>query len=206
MNEWLTPIVDAYVQKYGTVDTPNVWEVGSRDGIDGYELAERIAQNPNKISVTCIEPNPEQADIIRESYPQAMVYQLAVSDKPAKKAPFTVYEGEIGMVGSSSLQHDWKDINTTPFHMVDVQVVRLDSLIKDEEIDCLKLDVEGYSPQALRGMGKKLRQVKVYHIESETESGTTAWIKEYMAENGYELFDEREQYDSMPDLTYRRIG
>lgn len=60
MNEWLTPIVDAYVQKYGTVNTPNVWEVGSRDGIDGYEIAERIAQNPNKVRVTCIEPNPEQ--------------------------------------------------------------------------------------------------------------------------------------------------
>lgn len=60
MNEWLTPIVEAYVQKYGTVNTPNVWEVGSRDGIDGYEIAERIAQNPNKVRVTCIEPNPEQ--------------------------------------------------------------------------------------------------------------------------------------------------
>ena len=109
------------------------------------------------------------------------------------------------MVGSSSLQHDWKDISTTPFHMIDVRVVRLDSLIKDEEIDVTKVDVEGYSPQALRGMGKKLRQIKVYHIESETESGTTAWIKEYMAKNGYELFDEREQYDGMPDLTFRRI-
>ena len=205
MNEWLTPIVDAYVQKYGTVDIPNVWEVGSRDGIDGYEIAERIAQNPNKVQVTCIEPNPEQMAILKESYPQATTYQLAVSDKPAKKVPFTVYEGEIGMVGSSSLQHDWKDINTTPFHMIDVRVVRLDSLIKDEEIDVMKIDVEGYSPQALRGMGKKLRQVKVYHIESETESGTTAWIKEYMAENGYELFDEREQYDGMPDLVFRRV-
>ena len=85
MNEWLTPIVDAYVQKYGTVDTPNVWEVGSRDGIDGYEIAERIAQNPNKVQVTCIEPNPEQMAILKESYPQATTYQLAVSDKSAKK-------------------------------------------------------------------------------------------------------------------------
>ena len=137
MNGWLTPIVDAYVQKYGTVDTPNVWEVGSRDGIDGYEIAERIASNPNKVLVTCIEPNPEQMAILRETYPQAITYQLAVSDKPAKKVPFTVYEGEIGMVGSSSLQHDGKDINTTPFHMIDVRVVRLDSLIKDEEIDVI---------------------------------------------------------------------
>ena len=38
MNEWLTPIVDAYVQKYGTVDIPNVWEVGSRDGIIKIDL------------------------------------------------------------------------------------------------------------------------------------------------------------------------
>lgn len=42
MNEWLTPIVEAYVQKYGTVNTPNVWEVGSRDGIDGYEIANAV--------------------------------------------------------------------------------------------------------------------------------------------------------------------
>ena len=65
---------------------------------DGYEIAERIAQNPNKVQVTCIEPNHEQMAILKESYPQATTYQLAVSDKSAKKVPFTVYEGEIGMV------------------------------------------------------------------------------------------------------------
>ena len=83
MNEWLTPVVDAYTQKYGTVDTPNVWEVGSRDGIDGYEIAERIAQNPNKVLVTCIEPNPEQMAILKESYPLCRIgWKVSISCPP----------------------------------------------------------------------------------------------------------------------------
>ena len=69
----------------------------------------------------------------------------------------------------------------------------------------MKIDVEGYSPQALRGMGKKLRQVKVYHIESETESGTTAWIKEYMAENGYSCLMNESSMTECQTLTFRRV-
>lgn len=42
MNKWLTSTVEAYKETFGYTDHPIVWDVGSRDGDDGVELAERI--------------------------------------------------------------------------------------------------------------------------------------------------------------------
>lgn len=201
MNEWLTPIVDAYVQKYGTVNTPNVWEVGSRDGIDGYEIAERIASNPNKVRVTCIEPNPEQADIIRESYPQSIVYELAAGDE-TRKAKFKVYHGNEGDVGSSSLHLDWKKGSGLKSHIITVQVVRLEDIIDDEIIDIMAIDTEGYSYEALIGLGGKINQVRALYIETENDSGSNDKVKKYMSLCGFEFVSEAERWGGMPECVF----
>ena len=62
MNEWLTPVVDAYTQKYGTVDTPNVWEVGSRDGIDGYDFTMQGSTYTNITTTNGTITNSTNAD------------------------------------------------------------------------------------------------------------------------------------------------
>lgn len=201
MNEWLTPVVDAYTQKYGTVDTPNVWEVGSRDGIDGYEIAERIAQNPNKVLVTCIEPNPAQANIIRRNYPQSIVYELAAGDE-TRKAKFKVYHGNEGDVGSSSLHLDWKKGSGLKSHIITVQVVRLEDIIDDEIIDIMAIDTEGYSYEALIGLGGKINQVRALYIETENDSGSNDKVKKYMSLCGFEFVSEAERWGGMPECVF----
>lgn len=192
MNEWLAPVIDAYNQYFGSKPVL-VWEVGSRDGKDGVELADRLGGG----KVVCMEPNPEQAKLIWQNYPDVQVLRLAASDKTGV-ADFIVYEGDEGAVGSSSLNLNWKE-DDLPGHVIKVQTVRLESLIFDEIIDVMKIDVEGYSLQVLKGLGEKLNQVRVLHVETEEWTKSNKKVKAYLKNRGWELVDERQEWPGMPD-------
>lgn len=202
MNEWLNPVVEIYLDKFGRSDAPVVWEVGSRDGHDGFELMRRITNGwraEQKARVVCLEPNPEQAKIIRKNYPQAIVYELAASDR-AYEAKFKVYHGNEGDVGSSSLNMKWKD--GLDNHIIKVQVVRLEHIMQEAIIDIMKIDVEGKGFQALKGIGDKLNQIKVLHIETENWNKSEQNVRSYLDKRGWILHHSVEQYGGMPDLTY----
>src|ERR1035437_7648386 len=96
-NKWLTPAVKNYCHYFGKTLHPVVWEVGSRDGNDGFELAHRIyAGNTDSFwedaDVVAFEPNPAQASIIIENYPRMGLVPFAASDKTGV-AKFMVYHG-----------------------------------------------------------------------------------------------------------------
>lgn len=207
MNEWLTPVVEAYKHHFGEARKPVVWEVGSRDGHDGVELASRIYDGASTTfwkhaEVVLIEPNPDQVAVIKKNYPLATVHEFAISDE-AGTAEFTVYHGDIGTVGSSSLNPDWKP--GLDNHKITVEVKRLEGMIGNDEIDIMKIDTEGFSVQVLAGLGDKIRQVKIYHIETESWHKTDQYVEDIMEEAGYKLYDEREQYAGMPDMTFYRL-
>lgn len=196
MNKWLTSTVEAYKEHFGGGRPVLVWEVGSRDGRDGVELAERLGGG----SVVCVEPNPPQAAVIRESYPQVVVHEVAASDVSGV-ADFMVYEGDEGAVGSSSLNLGWKE-DDLEGHVIRVRVERLDSLIGDEVVDVMKIDVEGHSLQVLWGLGEKLRQVLVLHIETEEWTNSDKAVEAYMTERGFVLVDVMEEWGGMPDQVW----
>lgn len=207
LNTWLDSTIENYINHFGASERPVVWEVGSRDGRDGVELATRIYTGAKewfwtRATVVCIEPNPIQADYIRKKYTEAEVLQLAASNHRGE-APFRVYAGDEGAVGSSSLDLGWKG-DDVPGHTITVKTDRLDHLIKHDEIDIMKIDVEGLSMEVLEGLGGKVRQVKVYHIETEVWTGSDVRVKEFMKKHNYLLVDESEQYSEMPDLVWVR--
>lgn len=202
MNEWLNPVVEAYNKRHRHFsNTRYVWDVGSRDGKDGVELAERIGGSES--DVVAVEANPEQAKIIRESYPQARVLQTAVGNVRGEVS-FTVYEGDEGVVGSSSLNDKWKDPESHDSHNITTPIVPLADLVGDEEIAILKLDCEGFSYDVLIGLGQKIKQVRVLHIETETWTASDKAVEAYMDLMGFDIFDVREQYSGMPDYTFVR--
>lgn len=204
MNEWLTPIVDAYLKHFGMSSAPVVWEVGSRDGHDGQELLERISDGWRAVhagKLVCLEPNPAQANIIRRNYPQSIVYELAAGDE-TRKAKFKVYHGNEGDVGSSSLHLDWKKGSGLKSHIITVQVVRLEDIIDDEIIDIMAIDTEGYSYEALIGLGGKINQVRALYIETENDSGSNDKVKKYMSLCGFEFVSEAERWGGMPECVF----
>lgn len=207
VNTWLNPVVQAYERFFGKTDKPVVWEVGSRDGHDGVELARRIYNGQESwfwtyANVTLIEANPDQAKIIRKNYPEANVLNIAASNNTGS-APFMVYEGDENAVGSSSLDLRWKG-DDLPGHQITVETERLSILIGDDEIDIMKIDVEGYSMAVIAGLGHRLKQVKVFHIETEKWTDSNIQMKAFMMSHGYTLVDETEQYGGMPDQVWVR--
>lgn len=210
MNPWLDSTVKNYRHYFGETEKPVVWEVGSRDGDDGVELAERIyAFDSNRFwsdaKVVALEPNPDQAKIIRERHPEVQVLEVAASNEGGN-APFIVYEGSQGAVGSSSLNLLWKDGDNLKSHQIVVRTDRLDSLIGDEVIDIMKIDVEGHSFPVLKGIGKKLDQIRVIHVETETWSGSNKLVEDYLKNKGWTLVDVQEQYGDMPDQVWINSG
>jgi len=209
INTWLNPCVQAFERFWGKVEKPVIWEVGSRDGKDAVELARRIYAGQemwfwSNAQITALECNPEQAKIIRENYPEIEVLEVAASNAKGS-APFVVYHGDAGAVGSSSLNLDWKEQDFGDNkHEIIVQTDCLENLIGDQQIDIMKIDVEGHSVAVIEGMGDKLKQVKVYHIETEKWTDSNIKMKAFMMGHGYTLVDETEEYGGMPDQVWVR--
>lgn len=206
VNTWLNPVVQAHERFFGKTDKPVVWEVGSRDGKDGVELARRIykGQEPwfwTNADVVLIEANPAQAKIIQKNFPEANVIQVAISNAKGS-APFMVYEGDEGAVGSSSLNLRWKD--DLKGHQIVVETDTLERLIGPDQIDIMKIDVEGHSMAVMQGLGDKLKQIKVFHVETEKWTDSNIQMKAFMMARGYTLVDETEQYGGMPDQVWVR--
>jgi FkbM family methyltransferase len=130
------------------------------------------------------------------------VHQVAASNQKGE-APFMVYAGDEGAVGSSSLNLRWKE-DDLPGHVITVPIDRLENLIGDEKIDIMKIDCEGHSVEVIEGLGDKVRQIKAFHIETEKWTDSNVKMKPIMTNHGYILVDDTEQYGGMPDQVWIR--
>lgn len=210
MNEWLTSTVTAYKEYFGETKHPVVWDVGSRDGDDGVELAQRIGSGTPH--VVCVEPNPPQAQLIREKYPEVRVLEVAVSDYEGESTFVRVISDNKDAVGMSSLdvahQHtkgDW------PKEVIKVKVKRLDSLLPKGKIDIVKIDCEGYSWEVLHGLGKRLKDIKVLHVETEHPE-FSQWshdghhnneqVAAFMESQGFILYKTEYEWGGIQDQIY----
>jgi FkbM family methyltransferase len=207
LNTWLDPLIQNYIAYFGHTERPVVWEIGSRDGKDGAEIATRIYQGSpdwfwSRARVVALEANPAQAKIFEENYPEIEVHQVAASNQKGE-APFMVYAGDEGAVGSSSLNLRWKE-DDLPGHVITVPIDRLENLIGDEKIDIMKIDCEGHSVEVIEGLGDKVRQIKAFHIETEKWTDSNVKMKPIMTNHGYILVDDTEQYGGMPDQVWIR--
>lgn len=212
MNKWLTSTVDAYLTYFGKSDAPVVWDVGSRDGRDGVELAERIGAGLRGALVTCVEPNPPQAQLIRETYPDVVVHECAVSDWEGVSEFVRVVSDNVDAVGMSSMDVAHMDTKGHwPKEVVTVRVTRLDTLMPDSIIDIMKIDCEGYSWEVLHGMGDKIHNVKVFHVETEHPE-FSAWsheghknneqVAKFMRGQGFKLVTTEYEWGGIQDQVY----
>jgi len=198
MNKWLDICVNAYIDNFGKTEKPIVWDVGSRDGDDGAELFNRISGiNPDE-NLVLIEASPIQAELCRTNYPRAITIECAIDEKNGVRKFLSVYNpNNIEASGTSSLNTLHKETKhpDAQLETINVETRRLDSLIpKNQAIDIMKIDIEQYSWQALQSLGDRLKDVKVFHIETETDLIKDVmhpdWhnnieIREFMEDNGF---------------------
>lgn len=197
LNKWLNSSVNSYIEAYGKTDKPTIYEVGSRDGNDGVELATRIYNGTdlwNDADIVLFECNPPSVEVVKHNHPRATVITNAISDVSGDVVEFLQIHGDKNMVGSSTLNTKRNDSWIKETTTIKVTTKRLDEIIEDlghqkTQIDIMKIDIEGYTAEALRSLGKYLRNVKVFHLETEIEgiarAETNLDIALFMQERGY---------------------
>ena len=74
----------------------------------------------------------------------------------------------------------------------------MDSLLQEEnifsDIDIVKVDTEGFSYQVLEGFGDRIKNVKLFHLETETEPThkehkNNKEVAAFMEQKGFVLVD-----------------
>ncbi len=98
---------------------------------------------------------------------------------------------------------------------IKVPTRRLDDVIKslgheNTEIDIMKIDIEGFTYEALQSLGKYLRNVRVFELETEIEgyarAHTNLDIALFMEEQGYKCVDLFYEWPpSIQDQVWKRV-
>lgn len=175
-NKWLDSTIDTYINHFGKTNRPIIYDVGSRDGHDGFELALRIYEGNNiwhDSEIVLFECNPPQIEVIKTNYPNATLVTEAISDTKGV-ADFLQIHGDKDMVGSSTMNIARNDNWIKKTKIIKVPTRPLDDVIRElshqnVEIDIMKIDIEGFTYEALVSLGKYLRNVRVFHLETEIE-------------------------------------
>jgi FkbM family methyltransferase len=132
-----------------------VFDVGANDGryTDAFlELGARVV---------AVEPNPSLAGMLRERF-RAQVEQVAVGAEPGSAE---LHLSDVDIL--STLSTEWMDIarrehltNEWSGKTITVSVSTLDALIARHGVPSyVKIDVEGYEPQALHGLSQPIATV-----------------------------------------------
>jgi FkbM family methyltransferase len=161
---WLEPIIDGYQKHFGG-PISKIVDAGSRDGDDAQWLLEKLPAQED-VQVICVEARKSAAEAIQQKYPNFLVFATAVSDFIGNAKFVEMTEDEFS--GSSSLMMERQNAYATKSVIVDVPVTRLDMILPSGTIDILKIDVEGQSVPVIYGMGDRMKDVLVAHIETET--------------------------------------
>jgi FkbM family methyltransferase len=167
----LEPVVSNF-RKYFGKSAPVVIDIGTRDGDDAAYFSRKLKST----TTVAIDANPEAIDITNLRYPWMNILHTAISDHDGETSFQQVVSENESMAGCSSIyankvanEPQFKDIVNT----ITVPLARMDTLLEDlglnELIDVVKVDVEGYTWEVLQGFGDRLKDVKLFHLETEVE-------------------------------------
>jgi FkbM family methyltransferase len=203
---WLKPIIDAY-KKHFNDPISKIIDVGSRDGDDAKWILKRLPVQED-VQVICVEARKNAAEAIQKKYPNFLVFATAVSDFVGNSEFVEMTEEEFA--GSSSLVLERQNAYPAESMIIDVPVTRLDIILPSGTIDILKIDVEGHSIPVISGMGERMQDVLVAHIETETpdreawgESSNNLEVIKIMQDLGFSLVDVSYQWGwSIQDQTW----
>lgn len=180
----MAELVKIYKQHFDTCDA--LWDVGTRDGNDAAYLAKELAAK----SVYAIDANPTAIQKTKSNYPEMNVIHTAIADYEGEAEFTEVVSDNPDYAGCSSLTVRMD--NTTLTHRKHkVKVTTLESLFESAP-DLVKIDLEGYTYEALRGMGDTLQYVKCLHLETELQphhegAKTSQDVADFMIAAGFEL-------------------
>lgn len=206
-NTWLESLAVKYTTFFG--DTANIIiDVGTRDGDD----AEFLRQRLNGSEIYAIDANPLAIEQVKTSYPDFNIFETAISNYDGTTKFVQIVSDDKDHAGSSSIEN-YSFFEEAEYNTIEVPVTRMDSFIKsvgleDKVIDLIKVDIEGYTHEFLEGMGDYIKNVKIFHLETETfyrhfQHKTNNHIINFMINSGFLLCDVQYQWgEGIQDQTW----
>ena len=220
MNKYLDELIRFYVNFYGK-EAKTVLDVGSRDGLDllylltrvGASDATGVAIEARAAGVKEIENLFSQASFVNEQ--NLIVKPVAVSNFIGE-AEFVEIVNDDPVTGKDhegSSSFDKRRVNNREGikNIITVPVVTLAQLIQDlqadgwneEIIEIIKIDIEGYSLEALEGLGEWLEKTVFLHVETELPGealkNTNNDVKQFMEAKGFHLLATQYEWANLED-------
>lgn len=144
----------------------NFVEIGSRDGHDTNTI-QRMFNIPTQ-NCYIFEAHPELFKKIQNQYPEFNVYNCAISNKTS---PLTFNAADLNNEDNPGMSSVLETVDGNfNSYKVDIDGWRMDDISANlllDDIDLVKIDVEGFSLQVLKGFGLLLENTKCIQIELE---------------------------------------
>jgi FkbM family methyltransferase len=160
-------------------------EAGAFDGKAGSNSA-----HFDDIGWQCIlvEPNPSLATRIRQTRPNALLYECAVGAREGEVTLHVPLGAEtLASVSDGSIQADRMARSTAEIASITVRETTLDTILSDsgiERLDFITIDVEGHELEVLKGFSLDRWKPRILIIE-DNSSGTNDEVLNYLQQRNY---------------------
>ena len=212
-----------WIKTYSNLNVKTIMEIGANFGQDSDFLSEKFDTDPKNVWV--FEAHPEIYNAIKKIHPNFNSFNNAVFNKE-ETMTFNMYPLDAckSNSGCSSLLKQKKESlpanfggkeNVSKTKEYKVKSIRMDNFMKEhniKSIDFLKLDAEGVNYEVLESFGKRIKDVKAIHTESEQYSNLAydkqkeSWtpIKKLLEKNGFELIYFQKYYSQADSFWIRK--
>jgi FkbM family methyltransferase len=153
-------------------------------------IISEVSHFDSTIKIIAVEAMPDKAKNLRKKFPSVELHECAVGESDEGEIPFYVNTKQSGY---SSLGKPSEDSESETIE-IKVLIRRLDSLVSYDDIDVIKIDVEGAELGVLRGSKSILANNRpVIMFESAPLQGdglgyTKDDMWDYLSSHNYEVF------------------
>jgi FkbM family methyltransferase len=145
-------------------DTPVFYDVGGNKGDYTLMLKESF---PNSI-ITTFEPNPNTFQLLQTNIgDNSKLINKGVGENKGELELFFDVNNTTSVQASSNPEILKQIAKTTNLTSVKIDVITLDDYVKEPQIDLLKIDVEGFELEVLKGAKKLIENNKIKIIQFE---------------------------------------
>jgi FkbM family methyltransferase len=147
-------------------DSPVIVDGGANTGT----VTDTFLQQYASPTIHAFEPRPDAAQVMQAKYahqPHVHVHGCALGSANSTLSFNVVgHETSSSFFQPSSINHQYHPGEMLVENTIEVPVKRLDSVL-DSDIDLMKLDLQGYELEALKGCGALLPRIKAITTEVE---------------------------------------